>query len=188
MVESFILQDVINDISICDNLIKFYQESSNKKPGTTAYKIDETIKKSTDIDITEIEFTTNKLIYPYLEYLNIIGNKYINKYKYADSNVPFGIIEQIKIQHYKPNEGYFGWHHERNASNLNGLLRHLVFMTYLNDVDDSGETEFYYQQLKIKPKKGLTLVWPAEWTHTHRGITSPTQDKFIITGWFSYIT
>ena len=46
-------------------------------------------------------------------------------------------------------------------------------MTYLNDVNDYGETEFYYQKLKIKPEKGKTVIWCADWTHTHRGISSP---------------
>ena len=51
---------------------------------------------------------------------------------------------------------------------------------------DQGGTEFYYQNMTIQPKKGLTVIWPADWTHTHRGIVSPTQEKYIITGWFSY--
>ena len=59
-------------------------------------------------------------------------------------------------------------------------------MFYLNDVEDEGETEFYYQKLKVKPKKGLTLIWPADWTHTHRGIPSKTQEKYIATGWYSF--
>jgi hypothetical protein len=59
-------------------------------------------------------------------------------------------------------------------------------MTYLNDVTDAGETEFFYQKIKMKPEKGLTLIWPADWTFTHRGIASPTQEKTIITGWFNF--
>ena len=59
-------------------------------------------------------------------------------------------------------------------------------MTYLNDVTDGGETDFFYQRIKIPPKKGLTVIWPADWTYTHRGIPSKTQDKFIVTGWFNY--
>ena len=62
----------------------------------------------------------------------------------------------------------------------------MVFMTYLNDVTDGGETEFYHQQLKIKPKKGLTVIWPAGYTHVHRGITSNTETKYIATGWYGY--
>jgi hypothetical protein len=31
-------------------------------------------------------------------------------------------------------------------------------MTYLNDVTDAGETEWYYQEKKIKPKNVLLPV------------------------------
>ena len=61
-------------------------------------------------------------------------------------------------------------------------------MTYLNDVVDGGETEWYYQNIKIKPVKGLTVIWPTDWTYTHRGLTSPTQTKYIATGWFNFLS
>jgi hypothetical protein len=60
-------------------------------------------------------------------------------------------------------------------------------MTYLNTVFKGGETEFLYQDIKFSPTKGNTLLWPAYFTHTHRGIPAPIEDKFIITGWFEYI-
>ena len=59
-------------------------------------------------------------------------------------------------------------------------------MTYLNDVRDGGETEFFHQNLRVAARRGLTLIWPADWTHTHRGIVSPTEEKIIVTGWFSF--
>ena len=121
--------------------------------------------------------------------LQTVVEKYVEKYNFAGCANPWRVVEITKIQHYKPNEGYHGWHFERSldAINTNCINRHLVFMTYLNDVDDAGETEFYYQQLKVKPEIGKTLIWPADWTHTHRGITSPTENKYIITGWFNYM-
>jgi len=63
----------------------------------------------------------------------------------------------------------------------------LTFMTYLNTVIDRGGTEFYYQKLVHEAKTGKTLIWPVDWTHTHRGVVSPTQDKYIITGWFNLV-
>jgi hypothetical protein len=60
-------------------------------------------------------------------------------------------------------------------------------MTYLNDVDNGGETGFFYQDLKIKPEKGLTLMWPVAWTHTHKGYPSPNETKYIVTGWYGYL-
>ena len=59
-------------------------------------------------------------------------------------------------------------------------------MMYLNDIDDEGGTEFFYQKRKVKPKKGRIVIWPADWTHTHRGVTSMTQEKYIVTGWYSF--
>jgi hypothetical protein len=56
-------------------------------------------------------------------------------------------------------------------------------MLYLNDVDDGG-TEFKYQKLILKAKKGNLVIWPAEFTHTHRGVVSKTKEKYIATGWF----
>ena len=37
------------------------------------------------------------------------------------------------------------------------------------------------------PRKGLTLIWPADWTHLHRGVVSPSEEKYIITGWFDFL-
>ena len=50
----------------------------------------------------------------------------------------------------------------------------------------AGGTEFCHQNLIVQPKKGLTLIWPADWTFTHRGVPSPTQEKIITTGWFNF--
>ena len=63
----------------------------------------------------------------------------------------------------------------------------MAFMTYLNTVNKDGETEWFHQKIKIKPEKGLTLIWPSDWTHVHRGIVAKEETKYIATGWFSYV-
>ena len=93
----------------------------------------------------------------------------------------FTIKEFIYIQKYPPGGGFKKWHFEEPGH----LKRCLVFMTFLNDMTDEGGTEFLYQDLKVEPKKGLTLIWPSYWTHTHRGVISKTQEKYIVTGWYS---
>jgi len=60
-------------------------------------------------------------------------------------------------------------------------------MIYLNDVMDGGHTEFPNQNKKFQPRIGDILIWPAYFTHSHRGITSLTQTKYIMTGWFTYL-
>jgi hypothetical protein len=60
-------------------------------------------------------------------------------------------------------------------------------MTYLNDVKDGGQTEWFHQKLKIKPEIGLTVIWPVDWMFLHKGVVAKKEEKFIITGWFSFI-
>ena len=93
---------------------------------------------------------------------------------------------EFNLQHYEPGDHYSIWHAESNGPVHSKHLRALVFMTYLNDVKEGGETEFMYYKLKVKPKRGLTLMWPAGFTHTHRGCPAPHEEKMIVTGWCVY--
>ena len=97
------------------------------------------------------------------------------------------ITEHFNIQHYGKGGGFKKWNFESGNHNEMYIRRRiLVFMTYLNDVDDGG-TEFKHQKLITPAKKGLTLIWPVWWTHTHRGQVSHTKEKYIVTGWLSEI-
>lgn len=92
--------------------------------------------------------------------------------------------ESIQIQKYEPNEGFFSWHFERSNDRI-AMSRELVFMTYLNDVPDGG-THFYSQKRLIKAKKGKTVIWPAGFTHVHKGQISKKHIKYIATGWINW--
>ena len=59
-------------------------------------------------------------------------------------------------------------------------------MIYLNDVTEGGYTEFPTQNKLLQPRSGDMIIWPAYWTHPHRGIASKTQTKYIMTGWYSF--
>ena len=66
---------------------------------------------------------------------------------------------------------------------MNTLHRVLAWMTYLNDVEDGGSTSFHHYDLDVKPEKGKTLIWPADWTHADSGKVLNSGTKYIITGW-----
>jgi len=34
--------------------------------------------------------------------------------------------------------------------------------------------------------QGNTLIWPADFTHPHKGIVAPKETKYIITGWYNF--
>lgn len=88
----------------------------------------------------------------------------------------------VKFQWTPIGGGFHPWHIEHGGGSLNSR-RVLVWMIYLNDVDDGGETEFLYQMVKVKPKKGTLVMWPAGLTHPHRGNPPYSNEKFILTGW-----
>ena len=61
-----------------------------------------------------------------------------------------------------------------------------LVLLYLNDVAEGGETEFLYQSLRIKPKKGTVIICPTDFTHTHRGNPPLSKTKYIATGWVEF--
>lgn len=100
-------------------------------------------------------------------------------------------LGNTNLQHYKQQKGgYFYYHSEfyphPNDPGQDSLHRVLLWMFYLNDVDNGGETEFYYQQKSIKPKQGTLVIAPAFFTHTHRGNKPESGDKYILTSWLLY--
>ena len=90
----------------------------------------------------------------------------------------------FKIQKTRIGAGYHMWHHEDSSRGT--CQRVLVWLVYLNDVHEGGETEFLYYPKRIKPKTGTMLLWPAGFTHTHRGNPPISNTKYIITGWIEY--
>ena len=179
--QMFIAGWYMDDTSMCDEIIEFHKNSPDKYEGVSARGVDKTVKDSTDANLG------GEVLSKYALNLQTVAEEYIKKYSFCDFYAPWGVISPIIVQQYEPKGGYHQWHCERARTDMPSTTRHLVFMTYLNDVTDDGETEFFYQKLKVKPQKGLTLIWPADWTFTHRGIPSQTQEKYIATGWFNFV-
>jgi len=90
----------------------------------------------------------------------------------------------MKIQRTKPGEGYHIWHAEADCKEHSNRL--LTWTVYLNDEFEAGETEFLYQHYRYKPSKGDVIIFPAAYTHTHRGNPPIGGDKYIITGWVEF--
>jgi hypothetical protein len=93
----------------------------------------------------------------------------------------------MKMQRTDSGGGYHIWHNEQG--NGDHAERVLVYMLYLNTLtqEEAGETEFLYQQRRIQPVENTMVIWPAAFTHTHRGNTVfGERSKYIVTGWFYY--
>jgi len=170
---------------ICDSLINYFKNNKEKaKPGVIYNKgnntTDKKIKNSLDINLDNNPF--NQDVYEYRLQLQEILNLYIKEYPEVH-NLDNFIIENVNLQWYPKKGGYKEWHSERGSKY--NMDRVLVFMTYLNNVKNGG-TYFKYQDTHTPAIKGLTLIWPPDWTHTHKGEIS-NSEKMIATGWFKFL-
>lgn len=106
------------------------------------------------------------------EYVNVFGHLKTRSF-YSPTQ---------KIQKTPAGGGYHVWHDEDSA--LQDHARCLVWMLYLNDDYEGGETEFLYYKRRVNPEKGKLLIWPAGMTHAHRGGLVLEGTKYVATGWF----
>ena len=90
-----------------------------------------------------------------------------------------------KVQRTDPGGGYHIWHCENGSFLYRDRV--LTWMIYLNDVpyENGGATDFFHQKISFQPTKGTLVLWPACYTHMHRGaFLTGDKSKYIATGWF----
>jgi hypothetical protein len=171
----------------CENTIKLF-ENYHKAGYTYTREAQGLDKDDTAISINScIELDWN------LEFICSFHKRFY-EYIYPIYNIQYPILQtlkkhrskDIKIQKTLPTQGYHIWHCEHDPG-LDTANRILAWTLYLNDVEEGGETEFLYQSLRFKPKTGTFILFPAYFTHTHRGNPPLSGEKYIATGWIEFL-
>lgn len=91
---------------------------------------------------------------------------------------PSPLISAMRIKRYTANSGEgFQPHFDAIYEVAN---RYLVFLWYLNDVAEGGETEFCDLGLKVPAQAGKLLVFPPYWMFQHAGRPPLSGDKYIL--------
>ena len=166
----------------CNHAINFFESRTDlhEEGGTGDFNtVNHKDKHCTEMFLKRCKYTL------FDDVLFIVLSEYIKEYDFLRDNVrPYRLNPILKIQRYRPNEGYFTEHCENTGAE--NIQRVLAWMIYLNDVTDDGYTYFPNQKRKFQPRRGDVMIWPAYFTHTHHGITSKTQTKYIATGWFCF--
>ncbi len=184
---NFISSWILEPPSLCDSLIDYFELNKNKQnKGFTESGVNKNIKDSTDISIRpkDILLPGNEIFNEYFEELFKCHKDYISQWPFLKENSKKFEIGVFNLQRYTAGQHFKKIHTERFS--IESLHRIFVFMTYLNDVQEGGSTYFSHYDLEIEPKKGLTLIWPAEWTHAHKGNILKSGYKYIITGWINF--
>jgi len=173
--------------NLCDEVINFFENNINlQMKGITSDGNIKNNKSTTDISIkpNDLKNEKFKIFNKYMSELHKCYLDYQDQWVFLKKMLKNVDIPSFNIQKYGPGDHFNTIHSERTS--LNTLHRIFAFMTYLNDVDDGGETTFTHYNLKIKPQAGKTLIWPAEWTHAHKGGILNNGTKYIVTGWMNF--
>lgn len=168
----------------CDKLINLYQmDVERHSPGVTGREseVDITKKHSTDLGLALSNDSDARYHHLIHKGLTAGLSQYKDSHDFLSKLRPWSVCEYYNIQKYNEGEGFSLLHCEHDV----GLsYRILAWMIYLNDAE-SG-TEFPYQDITLQPKAGRVCIWPAAWTHPHKGVTPNKGTKYIATGWFGY--
>lgn len=186
-IENFtgIFEDVISK-ELCSDFINFFRNmeeiglcENRQADGTSIIRKDDLSFCSSDIPLRGGA--------GFSDFLSIFWNKiypiYAEKYGVLKDSGSHNIYD-VKIQETDVGQGYHVWHYESCEKKLSNRL--LAFILYLNDVDEGGETEFLYYPKRVKPKTGTVVLWPAAFTHAHRGNPPISNCKYILTGWVEF--
>lgn len=166
------IYDEVVSLEFCNSLIEIMHQSHFVKERNYSYVQD----KQLYLDSSH-KIYTDKL---YKNALEPCLKNYCANYPYLSS---FNFVSSsVLMQSTNPMGGGYHLFHAENVD-WNVSDRVLVWMIYLNDVNEGGETEFLYQGIKINPKRGRCLIWPGSFTHVHRG-NPPSNTKYILTGWW----
>jgi len=185
---SFISSWKTDDLVLMDELVAFFENNPElQSEGMQgAHNVNKQYKDTSDIKIEPKNLMDKKyeVFNRYISHINECYEEYRKEWEFFGSRVGKINIGSFNIQKYDIGGHVNAWHTERDSIFLSHRV--LAWITYLNDVEKDGETEFLYYNTKIKPEKGKTVIWPSEWTHAHRGIPANNCLKYVITGWFHF--
>ena len=183
---NFIGSWILKDTDMCDEIVNFFEANpTDQGAGAIGGGVDESRKKTTDIPIKpkQLEQEKYKIFNTYIKNVVNCFNDYKEQWPFLNT-IKGMEIGTFNLQKYSPGGHFSAVHTERGSSAT--MHRVLAFMTYLNDVEEGGETAFHYYDINVQPKKGKTIIWPAEWTHAHSGGLVKQGCKYIVTGWIQF--
>ena len=187
LIPNFIGSWMIEPLSLCDELITYFESNIAKQQiGATVGGRNLSAKDRMDIAIApnQLDLPGNEVFKLYINSLFTCYKDYLVQWPFLAQIAQNLEMGNFNLGRYLRGQHFQKMHTERDS--LSSLHRVLAWMTYLNDVDEGGETCFSHYGLNIKPRKGLTMIWPAEWTHAHKGNVLLGESKYMITGWLTF--
>jgi len=186
-------------ITIIDGLInpercaKFIEKLNtvwhNSHPGRTISGVDWQTKTTEDLHVSEFAFNELGILWGhewhglemhFADGLISAVAMYKQQYRHIDSWTDI-CDTGFQVQKYHKNFGYYRPHVDSFPAPSSSVTnRVLASVMYLNDVEHGGETNFPLHEVKVTPRAGRIVLFPAVWTHPHESCTPISGDKWII--------
>ena len=168
----------------CEFLINYFNKNEDISfaGGTEVDKNGNVISKLDDLEIKINIFNFNDEL---REGISTTISKYVEKYPLTNTAIcKWEADEYAFLMRYEPGKSYDSIHCENGG--IYYSKRIFAWMIYLNTIKDGGGTEFIHQNKTLSPIEGDMYIWPAHWTHMHRGVVAPNDRKYLLTGWVSF--
>jgi hypothetical protein len=166
MIDWFLLRDDVFSDQECNQII-----------GTHKYNcvLDERKFYSyVDLDIDKFKYSDK---------INYLLNEYLKEYEDLGKTASVWSLTSLRFKHFKPGDSFENWHSENCLTYPNRVLGLQIYLS-----DHNCGTEFSAYNKTIQSVKGRAVVFPAYFTHTHRGQVCPeNKDRYILTGYVSFV-
>lgn len=174
----------------CQEIIEYFESLSSLNLTYSRYETnDAPSHKKDDIASFVLSETVFKLkpdngiMHVFLNKFWSVYDMYLKHYSVLGETGPHQ-IRSMKIQKTLPGQGYHVWHFESDGSKSSDRI--CAWGLYLNTISEGGETEFLYQKKRITAVEGRLVLWPAGYTHVHRGNPPLSGKKYLLTGWVEW--
>lgn len=172
---------------LCDHLIEVAEFCQFESTRVTIGSVDTSIGAESILPLDRrnpIQKAANDLI---LTKIQVVQEALLKLY-----SVNFSQVEPCSIVRYAPSQN-----DKRRIDNLvlesrlkeaeQGILtRDISIIGSLNDDFEGGELFFDRQSVKVPPKKGGAIVFPAYYTHPHQSLLVTRGRKYIWQSWLYY--
>lgn len=163
----FVKDNVLNK-NECELIINYFKNKT---------KLD----KENSINYSYFEEEDYKKFIFLKERLIFLFNEYSKKYPQINYIKGKWSLNEFRFKHFKPNNYFKEWHSEHS---INSTTRILCLQFYLSEHNCGTE---FYDGYTVISKIGRAIIFPAYFTHTHRGqLCLEFKDRYILGGYTNF--
>lgn len=165
MSSNFILvKDNVLSLKECNKLIKTYKKNLKSNKILDYFY--------NDIVIQEFNF---------LEKLEELIKLYVKTYPEVNMTSSQWTLDTLRYKFFKKGQSFKNYHSEVSLTTPYRILSVQIYLT-----PHKCGTEFYRNKQTIESKVGRVCIFPAYFTHTHKGQPDLKKERSIITGYYSF--